>query len=77
MFQGKIYSKPSIFPLNMGLSCKVSLEPIHWMLEDQLDRLWKSNVITSIGQALDVGPEIQRLLNPMSFDSSRIQVDSG
>ena len=23
--------KPSIFPLNMGLSCKFSLKPIHWL----------------------------------------------
>jgi hypothetical protein len=28
-FLGKIYRKPSIFPLNMGLSCKFSLKPIH------------------------------------------------
>ena len=26
----EIYRKPSIFPLNMGFSCKFSLKPIHW-----------------------------------------------
>ena len=30
LVQGKIYRKPSIFPLNMGFSCKFSLKPIHW-----------------------------------------------
>ena len=31
LVQGKIYRKPKIFRLNMGLSCKFSLKPIHWM----------------------------------------------
>ena len=39
-FLGKIYGKPSIFPLNMGFSCKCSLKPIHWAIEPPLEILW-------------------------------------
>ena len=35
----EIYRKPQILPLNTGLSCNISLKPIHWLLD-----LWKRNV---------------------------------
>jgi len=55
-FKGKIYRKPSIFPLSMGFSCNFSLKPIHchkhpiigddWMM---IDDDWMISLILFVG----------------------------
>jgi hypothetical protein len=40
---GKIYRKPWFLPSNIGLSCKFSHHPIHWLPVWEMPTIWQTN----------------------------------